>query len=132
MFNVLEDLVKQPGGRRDYLGSDVYRAGFCANIEKVKNFYRSTNSAVDSAHLLVRLLQNIPINYESSVKAYYDEISDIAYDIAGSMFITSPFHVGRSSKPWLLGDGYDELPIAVHPQLSQLETPTLLNGFRSE
>ena len=129
MFNSLEELSRGNGARREYLGSDVYRAGYWRNVEKIQQYHRVNTFAVNSAHTLVRLLNALPINYETSVRDYYNEISDIAYDLASGLLITNPLNVGRVHKPWLFGEGFDEIPLAFHKYIFDVVPPTLENGF---
>jgi hypothetical protein len=48
MFNSLEELSRSNGARREYLGSDVYRAGYWRNVEKIQQYHR-VNKQIESS-----------------------------------------------------------------------------------
>lgn len=89
------------------------RAGLQLSLQKVIDFRRLNPRALDSSHLLVKLLQslNVPLSLEPMV--YIDRVSDIALNLAMSLHMTSSLSKGRVFSPGVFyGDNVTEVLLA--------------------
>ena len=82
------------------------------NLNRVINYYRAAHYAVESNHLLVRLIQNLPGLLYPDLEWYYDLISDTTEEIAQPLNLTSAIRIGRLRSPRFLNTTGAELIIA--------------------
>lgn len=79
------------------------------NLERVVSHYRRQEYAVRSDHLLVQLLQSLPIRGDQSIYELHREVEDKAPELARAFRLFSSATVGEVSYPGVfLGlDGYE-------------------------
>jgi hypothetical protein len=65
------------------------------NLTRVKNYYRNTTSTVPASHLLVRLLQSLPISKTTDIDTYYRQVNSIALSHSMGMQMTSAYYRGK-------------------------------------
>lgn len=95
------------------------------NLDRVISHYRLNRYSVRSDHLLVQLIQTLPIDGNTELTLLRNRIEDYAPDMARTFELTSPSHTGKSKFPgtFLGGAG---------PEVIILETtPVPMNEIRS-
>jgi len=115
MFTTLQKLSTATRGGYSYPGFEVARSGTRSNIERYRDFFRDSHFAVRSEHLLVKLIESTPIEHGNDVRKYFDNVTDVSYEIASALKISSPSYRGTVSEvPWLYGKGNTEIPVAIN------------------
>lgn len=93
-----------------------------ANLERVIHYYRRNVNTVASNHLLVQLLQTLPIEGTSDLLELVERVEDYSGDISRVFQLTSPVHAGRSRYPGtFLGETGDEIIITTSESFSFAE-----------
>ena len=106
MFTTLQKLHTASTGGYTYPGFEVARLGTRENVRRFTEFFQNSHFAVTSNHLLVKLIESVPIEHGNDVRKYFDSVTDVAYEIASAVGVCSPaFRGGVTYKPWLYGTG---------------------------
>lgn len=83
------------------------------NLERVISFYRTrSNHTVESDHLLVQLLQHIPVSIEEESKIYIDRVESYVDDLTRLFKLTSPVSLGEAREPGVFY-GKDSIEIII-------------------
>ena len=86
--------------------------GLSRNLAKVIHYYRRSPIAVNSSHLLVRLLHSITVPQSQEISRYYDNVDAIALNVAMALGLTSSIYTGRVHNGTFYGKGNSEIIIA--------------------
>ena len=115
MFTTLQKLHTASTGGYTYPGFEVARLGTRENVKRFTEFFQNSHFAVTSNHLLVKLIESVPIEHGNDVRKYFDSVTDVAYEIASAVGVCSPaYRGGVTNKPWLYGTGNTEIPVAIN------------------
>ena len=115
MFTTLQKLHTASTGGYTYPGFEVARLGTRENVKRFTEFFQNSHFAVASNHLLVKLIESVPIEHGNDVRKYFDSVTDVAYEIASAVGVCSPaYRGGVTNKPWLYGTGNTEIPVAIN------------------
>ncbi len=99
-FPLVPDLLYVKGGLSRSLLSNIA-------------YWQESATAVKSNHLLVKILQSIPVPYGDSVNIYRDQVADIAGDLAMSLKLTSSLYKGKVFDGVFYGDSISEIIISI-------------------
>ncbi len=75
------------------------KAAVSNNLERVVSYYRRNAKAVASDHLLVQLLQHIPLDLDLDLRLYKNRVEDLSEDLTRVFRLTSSINVGESRYP---------------------------------
>lgn len=115
MFKIFNKLQTTVRGTVQFPRYNVYREGQRRNVDRVCRYYSDHTFAVPNSHLLVRLIDAIPIPLGLPVEKYVAYVDDLAYELASSLRITNPYQVGRATAtPWFYGGACTEYPLALN------------------
>ena len=102
--------------------SDAYlRESLHRNLTTVINFHRKNPMAVQSNHLLVRLLQSINVPHSQNTERYYNNVDTIALNISMALRMTSPIYKGFLFDGVFFGKGNPEIIIAHNEDFDPFE-----------
>jgi len=88
------------------------RDGMRRNVATVLEFYRKNPMAVQSSHLLVRLLHSITIPQSQPIERYYDNVDSLALNLSMALNLTSSIFKGKVWDGVFYGEGSKEILIA--------------------
>lgn len=71
------------------------REGLQQSIARVIDYRHQNPMYLQSSHLFIRLLQNVNVSLNLELEAYVDKVTDLTYNLAMSMRLTSPMSMGR-------------------------------------
>jgi hypothetical protein len=115
--------VLSPGARaRDaYPQWPSIDTGLIQAVHEVQDYYHNQVRNVHSQHLLVRLLQTLPISTSLPNQVFFDRVTDIAYRHAGELHLPSPItRGGIQHRETFFGQGtYDVLAAFNFPHEDQ-------------
>lgn len=112
MYTLLNERVAPAKGIVAFPEFTYVKNGLSRNLETAVNYYRANPMAVDSSHLLVRLLQSISIPFGEDVIIYKDRVTDLALNLAMSLGMTSPIATGKTFDGVFYGKGSSEVLLA--------------------
>lgn len=112
MYTLLNERVAPAKGIVSFPEFTYVKNGLSRNLETAVNYYRANPMAVNSSHLLVRLLQSISIPFGEDVIIYKDRVTDLALNLAMSLGLTSPIATGKTFDGVFYGKGSSEILIA--------------------
>lgn len=87
------------------------QAGLLKNIEKIEHFYRDYPTAVESSHLLVRLIQSIAVSRNLTFDRYVANCTALSLNVAQSLKLTSGLSKGQVWDGVFYGNGTKEIII---------------------
>lgn len=87
------------------------KAGLLQNIEKIEQFYHDYPVAVESSHLLVRLIQSIAVSRKLSYDRYVANCAALSLNVAQSLKLTSGLSKGQVWDGMFYGSGTKEIVI---------------------
>lgn len=87
------------------------QAGLLKNIEKIEQYYRDYPTAVESSHLLVRLIQSIAVSRKLSFDRYVANCTALSLNVAQSLKLTSGLSKGQVWDGVFYGSGTKEIII---------------------
>lgn len=88
------------------------RAGLKRNLEVVTHYNRKFPKAVQSNHILVRLLHSLNVPMSHSLERYYGNVDSVALNVAMALKMTSSIGKGRIFKGVFYGLGSEEFLVA--------------------
>lgn len=119
MFKLFENLGTVSRGFPNFVRFGQYRQTLAGNVDRMAAYCRNNAFIADGDHILIRLLQSIPISYDLPVQKYYDLVKAYDYELCASVKITSPIiHGVESEKPFMLGGKNTEYPFSLHGEYS--------------
>lgn len=89
------------------------KTGYDGNLKKVQEYYRFYAPAVSADHFLVRLLQSIAVDMDTSISQYYKSVEARAQNLAMVMGITSSISKGEVFDGVFYGPGNTEILISL-------------------
>lgn len=75
------------------------------------HYYRNQATSVPSQHLLVKILQSMPVSRDLSTQAYYDAVNNHTTPLSMAMGLTSSFHKGKIFNQLFYGENSSEVII---------------------
>lgn len=91
---------------------NTIRTGLRQNLSRVISYYRRNPMAVESDHILVRLLQTIAIPKSLEITRYLDNVQSLATEVAMAMQFTNPASYGKVFDGDFYGKGSTEIILA--------------------
>ena len=89
------------------------KGGLSRELLKAIAYWQESAVAVKSNHLLVKILQSIPVPYGDSVNIYRDRVADLAGDLAMSLKLTSSLYKGKVFDGVFYGDTVSEIIVSI-------------------
>lgn len=112
MYTLLNERSAPARGIVSFPEFTYVKNGLARNLETTVRYYRQNPKAVASDHLLVRLLQSISTPFGEDVIIYKDRVTDVAFDLAMSLGMTSSLSTGKAFDGVFYGSGTSEVLIA--------------------
>jgi hypothetical protein len=85
------------------------QAGLLKNIEKIEQYYQDYPTAVESSHLLVRLIQSIAVSRNLPFDRYVANCTALSLNVAQSLKLTSGLSKGQVWDGVFYGSGTKEI-----------------------
>lgn len=83
------------------------------SLNRITYYHRQYPRAVPSNHFLIRLLMSLNVPTSMDIGVYSDKVSDIAFDVARAVKMTSPYSRGHVFHPGVFyGESVSEILIA--------------------
>lgn len=95
MYHLLEDRRTVQRGAVLVPELNYVVRGMRRNLTRYTNYYRQEPRAVQSQHFLVRLLQSIHVSLTNDVFFYRQLVSEVSYEVARAVGITTPLYRGK-------------------------------------
>lgn len=92
---------------------DYIKTGYLRNLQKVKEFYQTYPSYVNSSHLLVRIIESFAVSTDLPLPQYYRAVDAMSSKIAMTFKMTSPYFKGKQHEGVFYGDGSTEILLLV-------------------
>lgn len=83
------------------------------SLNTFTTYYRTNSTAVQSSHLLVKLLQNITVSQSLSLDKYYNSVDAITDNLAMAMGITNAISKGKIFNSVFYGNHSNEIIISI-------------------
>ncbi len=113
MYHLLQESPLQIGGGLIYPEFRRVRDGLRLSVERVKQYRRMNPRYLPGGHILIRLLQSIPVSLKLDARTYNDKIADNALLFTQSLKFTSTLSRGQVWRPGpFLGKEVTEVLIA--------------------
>ena len=112
MYSLFKSKPIPSQGILKYPGWSYPRDGIKRNLGQLISFYRRNPMAVPSEHLLVRLVQSIPVPLRIPAERFYDHIDAAAMKMASAFNLVSPINKGEVKDGVFYGPGVPEVIIA--------------------
>lgn len=113
MYHLLKESPLQLGGGLVYPEFRRVRDGLRLSIDRIKQYRRANPRYLPGNHVLIRLLNSIPLNMQLDDQTYNDKIADNALLFTQSLKLTSALSRGQVWRPGpFLGREVSEVIIA--------------------
>lgn len=113
MYQLLQESPNQFGGGLIFPDFRRIRDGLQLSVDKIKQYRRMNPRNIPGGHVLLRLLQSIPVSQKMDARIYNDKVADIALLFTQSLRLTSALSKGQVWRPGpFLGKQSTEVIIA--------------------
>lgn len=112
MLSLFDSPPPMSGGVLRFPEWNYVRDGMRRNVATAIQYYQQNPTAVQSSHLLVRLLHSITVPKSLPTERYYDNVDAIALNVSMALKMTSSIYKGQVWDGVFYGAGSTELIIA--------------------
>lgn len=119
MFSLFNDPTEDQEELLDVSGFSYLKTAHQENLSRVISHYRRNTHYSSSNHLLIQLLQHLPISQRDELTVFRDKAADLTGEIGRALDLTTVSHIGETRSPGVFyGEGSEEIILLTNDAFS--------------